>query len=199
VHPYAYANVNFPQPAIWTFGVSYDNLNFGPITEEKVNPKVSVRWNITDDLVLRGAYTQFVRPALVSNQTLEPTQVAGFDQFFDDPNGLVSRRWGVGLDHRLSSNLFVGGEATWRYLDIPVIGGAGTERHFDGDEQTHRTYVHWLPIPEVALSAEFVYDRFETPSSGLTLERYFPRRSRPSACPWGSATSIPAGRSPASA
>ena len=50
-----------------------------------------------------------------------------------------------------------------------MIGGAGEERHFDGDEQTHRTYVHWLPLPEVALSAEFVYDRFETPSSGLTL------------------------------
>ena len=185
VHPYAYANVNFPQPVIWTFGLSYDNFNGGQITEEKVNPKVGAQWNITDDLVLRGTYTQFVKPLLASNQTLEPTQVAGFDQLFDDPNGLVSRRWGVGLDHRLSSNLFIGGEATWRSLDIPVIGGAGTERHFGADEQTHRTYVHWLPIPEVALSAEFVYDRFETPELGLTLGTEFPEKVETFSVPLG--------------
>jgi tetratricopeptide (TPR) repeat protein len=193
VHPYTYLNVNLPEPVIWTFGLSYDNFNGGPITEEQVNPKVGVQWNITDDLVLRGAYLQFVKPVLASNQTLEPTQVAGFSQLFDDPNGQVSRRWGVGLDHRLSSNLFVGGEATWRSLDIPVIGGAGTERHFGADEQTHRAYVHWLPVPEVALSAEFVYDRFETPESGLTLGTEFPEKVETFSIPLGARYFHPSG------
>jgi tetratricopeptide (TPR) repeat protein len=185
VHPYAYANVNFPEPVIWTFGLSYDNFNGGPITEEKVNPKVGVQWNITDDTVLRGAYTEFVKPVLASNQTLEPTQVAGFNQLYDDPNGTVARRWGVGLDHRLLSNLFIGSEATWRYLDIPVIGGTGTERHFDADEQTHRGYIHWLPIPELALNLEVVYDRFESPSSGLTLGEGFPEKVETFSVPLG--------------
>ena len=54
---------------------------------QKVNPKFGVQWNITDDLVLRGAVFRTVKPALVNNQTLEPTQVAGFNQLFDDPNG----------------------------------------------------------------------------------------------------------------
>ena len=63
---------------------------------DKVNPKFGVEWNVTDDLVLRGAVFRNVKPALVNNQTLEPTQIAGFNQLFDDTNapppGLCGRR-----------------------------------------------------------------------------------------------------------
>ena len=50
-------------------------------------PKVGLQWNITDNLRLRLAWFENVKSALAANQTLEPTQVAGFNQLFDDING----------------------------------------------------------------------------------------------------------------
>ena len=47
---------------------------------------------------------------LSSNRTLEPTQVAGFNQFFDDPNGNeVGAAIGVGLDWQTESSMSVYG------------------------------------------------------------------------------------------
>jgi tetratricopeptide (TPR) repeat protein len=115
-HPrgYVYANLNLPDPVTWTLGVSYDHYENQGLKVEKVNPKFGVEWNVTDDLVLRGAAFRTVKPALVNNRTLEPTQIAGFNQLFDDINGTAYWRYGVGVDHRLWDNLFIGGEATWR-------------------------------------------------------------------------------------
>ncbi len=64
---------------------------------------------------------QFKRSALF-NQTLEPTQVAGFNQLFDDPTGTKSERWGVGIDHRFSPVLTGGVEISQRNLRFPVTG-----------------------------------------------------------------------------
>jgi len=163
-HPrgYLYTNVNLPNPVTWTLGVSYDHYENQGLKVDKVNPKFGVKWNVTDDLVLRGAVFRTVKPALVNNQTLEPTQISGFNQLFDDLNATTYWRYGVGIDHRLSDKLFIGGEATWRELSNPRFTDAQLEeRDLDNsDEQTHRAYLNWLPIPELALSLEFVYDKF---------------------------------------
>jgi hypothetical protein len=176
--------VNFPDATIWTFGLSYDNFDADPVHEEKINPKIGVQWNITNDLIVRGAYIQYVKPALSNNQTLEPTQVSGFDQVFDDSNGDVSRRWGIGFDHRLSGDLFLGGEASWRDVDSHVITATG-DQVVDFDEQTHRAYVNWLPIAELALSAEFVYDRFQTSTSIVTIDGLVPEEVETYSVPLG--------------
>src|SRR5690606_419563 len=133
----------------------------------KVNPKLGVRWNITEDLALRGAAFRTIKPALVTNRTIEPTQVAGFNQFFDDVNATEAWRYGVGLDWRLTEDLFIGAEATWRDLKVPFfIDGDAVFEH--QEERTHRAYLFWTPLPEVALSAEFVYDRFEAEEGNFT-------------------------------
>ena len=45
----------FPNPVTWTLGVSYDHYDENDLKVEKVNPKFGVQWNVTNDLVLRGA------------------------------------------------------------------------------------------------------------------------------------------------
>ena len=115
-----YGNVNLPDPVTWTLGVSYDHYEEQGLKVDKVNPKFGVEWNVTDDLVLRGAVFRNVKPALVTNQTLEPTQIAGFNQLFDDTNAAAAWHYAVGVDHRLLSNLFIGTEATWREVSDPI-------------------------------------------------------------------------------
>jgi tetratricopeptide (TPR) repeat protein len=92
VHPYGYFNVRLPEPVIWTFGLSYDDYEEEIVKVHQVNPKFGVQWFVTDNLVLRGAAFKVVKPALSDNRTLEPTQVAGFNQFFDESNGTKSFR-----------------------------------------------------------------------------------------------------------
>ena len=141
VHPYVYGNVNLPEPVTWTVGLAYDDLEEGKDTNiEKVSPKFGVQWNITDDPLLRGAVFRNVKPVLANNRSLEPTQVAGFNQLYDEANGTEAWRYAVGLDHRVTRNLWIGLEATWRDITVPFA-----DKTFDHNEQTHSAYAYWTP------------------------------------------------------
>lgn len=179
---YAYATAELPVPDALgdlnlTVGASYDsyeedNKSVGAKIEvNEFNPKVGLQWNITDQLTFRAAYFEVVKPTLAANRTIEPTQIAGFNQYFDDGPGTASTRYGVGVDYEITDKLFVGAEATWRDLDVPYFFfSMGTNRALqtDWEERTHRAYVYALPHPRVPVSVEFVYDRFEADTSGLT-------------------------------
>jgi hypothetical protein len=181
---YAYANVNFPDPVTWTVGLSYDDYDEEALQVDKVNPKLGVQWNVTNDLLLRGAVFRTVKPQLISNRTLEPTQIAGFNQFFDDINATESWRYGVGLDWRVRDGLFIGAEATWRDLSEPVFIDSDVQSE-DRDEQLYRTYVNWLPLPELALSAEFSYDRYDSEEGIATEFDNLPERVETFSVPLG--------------
>lgn len=172
LHSYAYTNVKFPDPVTWTLGVAFDDFEQDPIEVNRVSPKLGVRWDITSDLSLRGAVFRWIKPALSANRTLEPTQVSGFDQVFDDANGDESWRYGVGLDWRATNQLFAGAEAAWRDMNVAITS-------FDAEgntiavfepwrEQLHRAYLFWTPTSKVSLSGQVVYDAFEAETGLLT-------------------------------
>ena len=169
-----YGNINLPTPVTWTLGLSYDYYEQGEIETTRLNPKLGAQWAVNDDLILRAAAFQVVKPGLTTNRTLEPTQVAGFNQFYDDAGGTAARRYGVGFDWRLGSRVYVGGEATWRDLDVQYLLGEDASRHTSWDEQTHGLYANWAPRDWVAFRAELVYDRFHADESELTDEFIVP-------------------------
>jgi tetratricopeptide (TPR) repeat protein len=165
-HPYAYANVNLPTPVTWTVGLAYDDFEQENIQVEKLSGKFGAQWQITDQLELRGVLLSTVKPLLANNRSLEPTQVAGFNQLFDESNGTKSRLYGVGLDWNPTSTFALGHESTWRDITVPF---ALADQKINQNEETHRLYAYWAPLDEIALSAELIYDRFNSERSGLTL------------------------------
>jgi len=169
-HPrgYVYSNVSLTDAVTGTIGVSYDDYKEADFDESSVNPKLGVQWDVTGATTLRGAVFKVMKPALVNNRTLEPTQVAGFNQFFDDINATKSWRYGVGVDSQLTQNVSVGSELTWRKLNEPVFTGKDAQKE-NRDEQNHRVYVYWTPASRVAVSGEAVYDRFKA-DKGLATE-----------------------------
>jgi hypothetical protein len=129
-----------------------------------------VQWDIQPALQLRAAAFQMVKPALVNNSTLEPTQVAGFNQLFDDINGTKSQRYGVALDWRANQDVKTGVEFTHRTLDEPVIDiFAGDWITEERKEQWNRLYVDWTPSYRVAVHTELVYDQYRS-QSGISTE-----------------------------
>jgi hypothetical protein len=161
---YLYANIK-NDALVWTIGASYDDYEEADFSSSSFNPKFGVRWQPRDDLELRAAAFKVLKPALVSNRTIEPTQVAGFNQFFDDANGTKSSRYGLAADWRLNTDINLGAEATWRDIESPVLLGT-TWFEDDYDEEHHSLRLNWTATDRLAVTAAAVYDRFE---SGLGI------------------------------
>ena len=56
----------------------------------------------------------------MSDQTLEPTTIAGFAQFFDDFDRTDAWTAAAGADFRVANNVWMGAEYLYRSLEIPA-------------------------------------------------------------------------------
>ncbi|MDX1488614.1 MAG: TonB-dependent receptor, partial [Acidiferrobacterales bacterium] len=177
---YAYINAEVWPSLVATFGIAYTNFEdrFGDL--KRWSPKFGVQWDLTDTIRLRGAYSKVVKPVLASNRLLEPTQVAGFNQFFDDGNATRSARFGVGADWRVLPDLYAGAEVTRREVEHRNIDLTVNRAVFENrDEYTHSAYVYWTPTERIAVSARAIYDRFNASVPSLTIPAKVITRSFP--------------------
>lgn len=170
---YVYANVNAWKNLTLTVGASYER--FEPDNTEnnksrnQFNPKLGVTWNPVAGTTVRAAAFRVLTRSLIADQTLEPTQIAGFNQFYDDAGATESRKYGVAVDQKFSTTLFGGVELSKRDLKIPwrdiQFDSAGNVtvdavRRGDGKENVVRAYLFWTPERRIALSAEYQHERF---------------------------------------
>ena len=166
---YVYSLISPQENITLTLGGSFDRATTRqllPLKREQFNPKLGLTWNITTSTTLRLAGLRSLRRYLVSNQTIEPTQVAGFQQFFDEyAFGTDSKLYGIGIDQKFNAGLFGGIEDTRRDLTVPVFIDNNADLIFDSvDEQEMRihkgrAYLYWTPTAQVAASIEYFYDR----------------------------------------
>jgi len=158
-----------PKEVTWTLGLGYDSYNDESIDVNEVNPKFGVQWHVTDAVRLRAAAMRTVKRALVVNQTLGPTEVAGFNQFFDDPNGTTAQLYGVAVDTQVTRDLYVGFQYLHRDLDVrakilegdEVTETAKTNRH----ENLYSAYAYWAPVSNWVFSTGVLYDDFSSEPS----------------------------------
>ncbi|MGH8563251.1 MAG: FecR domain-containing protein [Gammaproteobacteria bacterium] len=160
IHGYTYIPVSLGSSATLTLGASYDSYHTAALDTHPINPKFGLIWHILPSTTLRAAAFRVLKRFFVTNQTLEPTQLAGFNQFFDDLDGTDSTRYGFGLDQRFSRDLYGGFELSWR--DLSRVVGNGLEE--GQDERLYRGYIHWAPHPRVALAGEYQFEAFERQS-----------------------------------
>jgi outer membrane receptor protein involved in Fe transport len=126
------------------------------------SPKAGVSWQPTPRTTLRAAGFRTLHRSLISNQTIEPTQVAGFNQLFDGVEGESAWRYGLGVDQKLPGRLFTGAEVSWRDLKTPTVTvaeGGGVVRD-SWTERFGRAYLYSTPHSHVGLSLEYLYERF---------------------------------------
>ena len=102
---YLYSYITPVKIVTFTLGVSGDifkTQSNAADSRNQVNPKFGVTWNPLPDTTLRAAAFRVLKRTLITDQTLEPTQVAGFNQFFDDLNSTKSWRYGAAIDQKFS-------------------------------------------------------------------------------------------------
>ena len=158
---YFYSQILVPQRLVWTIGASYDDYNAQDSDTKTLSPKIGIEWNVAENVLLRAAAFRTVKPALLANRTIQPTEVAGFNQFYDDINGTVSWRYGVAVDARLVRSLYGGLEISWRELDQPAPSATGREFTEDRDEQSYRGYLYLALNSNWVMGTEAQLDVFE--------------------------------------
>lgn len=162
---YVYSQINYFKWATVTVGVSADFLKGLIVDRDQVNPKVGVTFNPLPNTTLRAAVFRTLKRSLISDQTIEPTQVAGFNQFFDDGEGTNAWRYGVGVDQRFSPTLYAGAEVSKRNLEVPFLStdhttGQTSRQSVDWREYLARGYLYWTPHTWLAISGEYQFERF---------------------------------------
>jgi tetratricopeptide (TPR) repeat protein len=160
---YAYAHAHLPARLTLTVGLSADRFttrsDFVP-DKDQLNPKLGLVWTPFAGTTLRAAAFRALKRTLITDQTLEPTQVAGFNQFFDESLMTASWRYGVGVDQKVSHGLFAGIEGSRRDLTSPVLDVTGNGfKDVTSKEYEARGYVFWAPLRWLAVRAEYFFDR----------------------------------------
>jgi tetratricopeptide (TPR) repeat protein len=164
---YLYSNISVLKNVTLTLGASGDF--YDPRSSEKTNqfnPKVGIVWNPFPSTTVRAAAFRVLRRTLITNQTLEPTQVAGFNQFFDDNeiNAVRSWRYGGAVDQKFSRNLYGGVEFSRRDMSVPFEDLTVTPaqiKRADWLEHIGRAYMFWTPHTWLALRAAYQYEEFK--------------------------------------
>ena len=149
------------------------------LERSQVSPKFGLVWSPRLGTTIRAAAFSAVHRPFIRSQTLEPTQVAGFNQFFSgfeqvfgDFVGTISDRVGIALDQVLSPNAFAGIEVASRRLEVPSFAA---ERNFNWREETAHGYIYLMssalsstgPLAawQTSMSAEVEYETVERPQN----------------------------------
>ena len=140
-------------------GASYDDLSSDVGEQSEVNPKFGLIWKAADSLTIRAAAFQVLKRRINSDQGLEPTQLAGFNQLFDDRNGAKSRGGGLAADFRITPHLAAGLELGRRDLTVPY-DIFGTVFFQSQREDVASAYLYWNPSEQVTVSLEPRYYDF---------------------------------------
>ena len=173
---YIYSNINYPGHTWWTLGLSYDSYDDEDvgIDTDELNPKFGVSWYIHEHFRFRFAYFEQLKRRLLANQTLEPTQVAGFNQFYDDFNGSRAEVLAFGADYQPTDKLEIGIEAISRDLDaqFKLLSSEGEDSQIDErrDEDFYSAYLFWIPHPFWTVRTEFAQDNYKNDDSQLVGE-----------------------------
>ncbi|HXV76906.1 MAG TPA: hypothetical protein VD788_11385, partial [Candidatus Polarisedimenticolaceae bacterium] len=188
---YLYAKLRKLGPVELTAGASYEEVTAPvgflpprdsgvlpgdvPYEDNQLSPKLGLSIQGTPTTVIRATAYSRLNPAIGRLQTLEPTQVAGFNQFFDDPAGTSSDNYGVGLDQQFAKGFFGGLGVLRRDLEIPeptcenpdpTIGCGFAQPSSQIVERTSddwlgNVYLNATAGRRVALSLEYAYEQRE--------------------------------------
>ncbi len=171
---YLYSYTDLSKNVSITLGGSFDSLNGRATNKDLFNPKLGLIWEPISSTTFRAAVFKTLQGPAFSRQDLqpsiEPTQVAGFNQFFfDDVEGDVNWRYAIALDHEFSPNLYSGLELSKRTRDRPflTLGVSEQLETIDWKEYSARFYTYWTPASGLTLTATYQFDKRDNGDNGL--------------------------------
>lgn len=185
---YLYSITDISESVSVTVGASGEFLNGETKGEDSdaFNPKLGLMWNPVHQTTIRTAAFRTLHRPLISKEnidpSIEPTQVAGFNQFFLGAEGDESWNYGIGIDHTFCKDISAGAEFIYRDIEERFIEFAGPipdVLEFGRDDRWIRSYVYWTPFNWMALSGEYLFEEFEreTANDLVNIEEFVKLRT----------------------
>ncbi|WP_442498955.1 FecR domain-containing protein [Methylobacter sp. sgz302048] len=149
---YVYLNLKLPYSITGTFGLSNDYSHEKDQKDKlRIYPKVGLMWDMSNKAKLRLAYFSGKKRPLVAVQSIEPTQIAGFNQFFDDFSDYSFSFYGAALDFVIRSNVFAGVEFSQRDAFYSSVGTLSSKK------DSAAIYLNWAPLDRFSISTRYRY------------------------------------------
>ena len=131
----------------------------------QVNPKFGIQLNSVHTKY-SFAYFSSVQKSLLNTQTLEPTNILGFSQYYNDPAGAATDTLALSIHTKLNFNINTGIEFIKKDLAIPVL--KGTQQIEEGQkEYISKAFINWLPTNNYSVNFSIEYldqlRQFSTP------------------------------------
>jgi tetratricopeptide (TPR) repeat protein len=140
-------------------GVNREHGGFDSVGMESFTPGIGMIWQPVDLLRLRAAAGRTLKGPFVANQSLQPTQLAGFNERFDDLDGTRADWLGFAADVRASETVRLGAEVMLRQLSQELFDDEEGVRFHKQDHQRDdraMAYLYWTPTDRIATSLEVI-------------------------------------------
>jgi tetratricopeptide (TPR) repeat protein len=145
----------------YMLGIDYVDIDDDKsISERQFNPKLGFIWNLSGATLVRLAAFRTLRHELIDNQTITPTEVAGFNQIYDDFLGTEADRYAMGIDHRFTNKLNGGLEISRRNITKVSDSRLSLPKE-EQHELSHKAYLYWSVGRNIGLGSEYNYEKFE--------------------------------------
>jgi tetratricopeptide (TPR) repeat protein len=169
---YIYSLLSLPAQITMTIGATFEDFESTIIETQQLGPKLGLSWDVFDNVTLRVAYLESLARPLQFEQSIEQTQIAGFNQRFDDVEGSEIKQLGFGVDAKLGRDINIGAEFIRRDLLSPLVN---TDIQHEGrDEKLIRSYAYWTTTKRLGMrigyEKEVMERAFFSPQS-LTTQR----------------------------
>lgn len=124
------------------------------------NPKFGIVYQPFGGTTIRLAAFKTLKRQSLNEQTIEPTQVAGFNQFYDDLSMSNGWRYGAAINQKFTKTLFGGVEGSYRKVDVFFTDGLTLETNTNTNAWYQAVgYLNYAPHPWVSLRASYQYDQ----------------------------------------
>ena len=150
---FGYADVNIESKG--EEGGAEDQTGMSGLT-----PGVGAIWQPIDRLRLRAAAGRTIKRPYVAQQTLQPTQLAGFNEQFDDFDGTRADWLGLAVDVRATEAVNLGGEVLLRSLARETSDFAQDQRLDDQQDDRAMAYLYWAPTDRIVTSLELIGEHY---------------------------------------
>jgi len=186
VNAYVYHTQNVTPSLEITVGLSADAYRDPQVDRNQLNPKLGVLWSSDAGTTLRFAAFRALKRSVAAAQTLEPTNLVGFNQFFsgiNDINGTDNRRVGVAVDQKFSPSLWFGSELSERRIRLLSSQIFATE-DLVFRESDWSSYLNWTPSLQSSLSLGLEIERLSASSEALSPNLLHDARTTSASAEW---------------
>ncbi|MBT3030922.1 MAG: FecR domain-containing protein [Candidatus Thiodiazotropha sp. (ex Codakia orbicularis)] len=177
VRAYAYLNYETGPRLMLTGGATLiDEENEFDDDVKKVYPKLGIKYAPQIGSEIRVAAfrnrNSVVEPSLY--ETLEPTQILGFNQFYDGLDQTDSWNYAAAYNHRFSNNLHMGVSTLYRdletkinILDLSTPFPSESRQSLEYNDKYANLWLNWTPNSQWGFGVEYSYNNYNL-EEGLT-------------------------------